>query len=450
MGFALYPDPPIRALTVAAASTETTAFPSRSAAIAKFDPPYPQAMLVRVAMLDGAVSPRLMLAAGGGDQIEVSVDTAPVYRSPGTVDYVGDVWLAAAGGPVVDIVVGFVVPNPALVWRLGIQNTDTTARHFTVLVADSPADIAHPWVAPAPTFGVGAAIPTGQRPHGLAVDSETRTAFTANSIDNTVSLLDLGERAIIGTVPVGKQPEKIVVDPTTHTVYVANSRDATVSVIDPAQAKVLTTVTAIAQLSGLAVDPQKRTLYAGGGAAAGGGGAVGGAVNLIDTITHTKTRRIRVPSQPLDLTVNARTHTVYSADVGKGVSALDPATGNATQISLGRNAFGVVVDPVSGLLYTACYNDNLIAVVDPAAAQTIATVGTGVKPWRLAIDPDSYLVYVANRGDHVVTAIDTRTLVPVAIPVGPIPSDVAVDAATHSVLCAFAGDNTVSIIERLP
>lgn len=448
MAYGLYPDPATRALSVPAGATQFTDVAAQYGHVAEFDPPYPQVMLLRVAALDGAAPPRLLLAAGTGPAVEVSPNTQAVYGAGPDTGYVGDVWLTPVSATVTDVVVG--LPAPADVrWRLGIRNTDTATRQYTFLVTGDPAERDNPWVAGAPSYRVAPPITTGQRPHGVAVDALTRMAFTADSVGNTVTLIDLTGRTAIGTVAVGRQPEHICAHPDTHTVYVTSRPDATISIIDPSRPAVLTTVTGVPEPGGLSIDAARRTVYA-GAYRSGGQGTPAGTVVKIDTGTHTVTRRQQVPYAPVDLSVATTTHTVYLAEAAHGsVSALDPQSGALTTLRTGIRAAAIATDPAGTRLYVTHPDDTVLTVIDTATANAVA-VPVGAAPGRPAVDPDAYTVYVPARRAGMVIAIDTRTLSTTTIPVGPLPYAVAIDTATRAVLCTNAGDDTVSIIERQP
>ena len=107
MRFTLYPYPPVRALSPPGGSVFTR-FVARSERVAELDPPYAQVIFVRVAMLGGTAPPGLLVAAGAGAPVEVSVDTQGVFRSPGGTGYVGDVWLNPLSPNLFEILVGLV------------------------------------------------------------------------------------------------------------------------------------------------------------------------------------------------------------------------------------------------------------------------------------------------------------------------------------------------------
>ena len=442
MSFALYPDPPVRALSVPAGETVFTSFAARSARVAELDPPYAQVMFIRVAMLGGTSAPGLLVAAGAGAPVEVSVDPQGVFRSPGEVGYVGDVWLEPLGPNVFEILVGLVSVEAGLGWRLGIRNTDAVDRHFTLVVADSEADTVQPWVDPGPPdYEVTATIPIGGTPSHITLDPAHQTAYVANHADNSVAVIDLAGRAVVATIPVGQPPDKVAVDPDAHTVYVS-SGDPTISVIDTTTRAVTTTIAAAPQPGALAVDPDRRMLYVGCGS------FEAGAILMIDTDTRTVTGTVPVGHRPFDLAIDPTSHTVYATDfIANAVLALDPDSRAVTPINVNKRPFGVAVDPVSRAVYVSCLRDNTVIMFDPRT-QAMTTIPVGSRPEGVAVDAGTYTVYVANRGEDTVSAIDTRTGALTAVRVGR-PQGVAVDPVTHTAVSpADTAAAYVAVIER--
>jgi hypothetical protein len=172
MSFTLYPDPPLRGLSVPAGATVFTPFVPRSARVAEFDPPYAEVMFLRVAVFGASSAPVLSIATDAGTPVEITADPQGVFRSPGDAGYVGDVSLKSLGGNVFDVMMGLVTADPVPGWRLGIRNTDAADRFFTWVVADNTADTMQPWVDPSPVeYAVTATIPCGTNLYHLAFDT---------------------------------------------------------------------------------------------------------------------------------------------------------------------------------------------------------------------------------------------------------------------------------------
>jgi serine/threonine-protein kinase len=78
------------------------------------------------------------------------------------------------------------------------------------------------------------ALGPGRAPNGIAFDPATRTLFTANFSNATMSAVNLA--ALPGKLSaqrfaVGSAPEALALDSADHTVYVSNTGDGTVSVV---------------------------------------------------------------------------------------------------------------------------------------------------------------------------------------------------------------------------
>jgi YVTN family beta-propeller protein len=451
MTFTLYPDPPARALQVSAGATVFTAFKAQSAHIAEFDPPYSEVMFLRVAMLDGTSAPTLLVAAGTGTPLELTVEPQGIFRLPSDSGYVGDVSLNTLGHNVFDVLIGLVSPDSALDWRLGIRNTGMADAFFTWVVADNVADTARPWVANGRgDYSATATVSSvGVRPVGVAIDHSRATAFVITEIDDSVFLVDLPRQAIVDTVSIGHLPADIVVDVDTHTAFVAHGDSAGISAIDHTTRAVTTIDIGTFVASGLAIDPDRRTLYA---AAMDVSVPAGGkrAVLVIDIATRTTNRTITIDFNPFCLAVDTSTHTLFANDAdGKALWMIDPDSGHVASATVNHPTFDIAVDSTTHQAYYAATGESSLTVWD-FRTQALHSVLVGPEPISVAVDPGVCTVYVANRADDIVTAVDTRTYARQPIAVGEDPHGLAVDPVTHSVVVANRAVASAAIIERRP
>jgi YVTN family beta-propeller protein len=93
-------------------------------------------------------------------------------------------------------------------------------------------------------------IPVGKEPNGVAVSPSGSKVYVANTLDGTVSILDVNPAAnppasVVATVNVGTEPYGIAITPNGAKVYVTNSRSNSVSIIDGDKNTVIKTVTGI-------------------------------------------------------------------------------------------------------------------------------------------------------------------------------------------------------------
>jgi YVTN family beta-propeller protein len=101
---------------------------------------------------------------------------------------------------------------------------------------------------------VVATIPVGNGPSGVAITQDGTHAYVTNSVDNTVSVIDNTTHKVVATIPVGAGPVDVAItsdgtDPSEQDgrphqphAYVTDSVDNTVSVIDIARNKVVATI----------------------------------------------------------------------------------------------------------------------------------------------------------------------------------------------------------------
>jgi YVTN family beta-propeller protein len=111
---------------------------------------------------------------------------------------------------------------------------------------------------------------------------------------------------------------------------------------------------------------------------------------------------------------------------------------------------GLQMAPAQGadLAYIANGGSDNLSVIDTATQSVIATLPVGSLPTGLAVNSAAARVYVANLGSNSVSVIDTATQSVIAtLPVGSLPAGVAVNpTGTRAYVANFGSDN-VSVID---
>jgi YVTN family beta-propeller protein len=302
-------------------------------------------------------------------------------------------------------------------------------------------------------------IVIGANPQTAALDPATHTLYAddapENFTDGEVSVINAstcnalqasGCGITTPEVQVGYRPGTIAVDQATDTIYVVNSGDNTVSVIN------------------------------------------GATCNTQDTsgCSH-RPPTVRVGSNPVDLSLDQATDTVYVANWGNGsgttVSVIDGRTCNGqvtsgcgqipATVRIGTAPGGVVVDEPAGTVYAATVAPSgaeAVWVINGATCNATTTSGCGQKPASVtvgagsanynvafAIDQATQTLYVANWRDNTLSVIDTATCnatttsgcaqTPHAAQVGSGPDGIAIDLATDTLYVSNVTGDTVSVLD---
>jgi DNA-binding beta-propeller fold protein YncE len=284
------------------------------------------------------------------------------------------------------------------------------------------------------------------------LDSQTQTLYTANQIDNDVSLIDAsrcnaqttaGCRHPAPAVAISG-PGELAADPAVHTTYVT-SGTSTVSMIDTSGCNAshpsgCATTPATAMVgdnpSAVAVDGQTHTVYV-----ANAGKGSSGSVSVIDAATCNATDRagcgtpatLRVPGgKPDGIAVDAATGTIYVATITSSgpnlISVFNAATCNAAHTTGcgqtpavlkvghsagGNSALSLAVDQATNTIYatnvdTSTFRGDSVYVINGATCdaanstgcgQTPAAIKAGFNPWGIAVDQATGTIYTANIAD---------------------------------------------------
>jgi YVTN family beta-propeller protein len=309
-----------------------------------------------------------------------------------------------------------------------------------------------------------ATVTAGTTPNALAVNPVTNTVYAANKGSKNVTVID-GAKNTATTIAAGTNPYAVALNTLTNTIYVSNSGGKNVTVIAGATGKT-TTVNAGTGPQALAVNPATNRIYV----ANNGGNSVtviDGATVVVTTISPG------VFTYPQSVDVNPATNKIYVADNAggltgdggtPGVTEIDGATNEITQLSVGPYPLSVKVNPITNKIYVLSLSVGTstrdLTVIDGSTSQAtqvdvgvVPVVGSVLEP--LAVNPVTNMIYVANQGNNSVTIIDGSTNETASVPTvdgayalavnpatnkiyvpagyGPSPSSVTViDGATHA------------------
>ena len=213
-------------------------------------------------------------------------------------------------------------------------------------------------------------IAVGNGPTGIAINPTTNRVYVANSMSNSVSVIDGATDFLITTVTVGNAPQVVFTYVPANLIYAYNASDSTLSIIDGKTNAVLRTRSVPFGMTAAAELGLSKFLYVTDTAA--------DQVHVIDLTSLIKLTDISVPA-PSAITINPRTKQAYVTSGNTGIAVID--TGSNTVLHTftitNTNIGSISIDPGDGLLYAATSpvgsSNTSISVMNPNNGTVLGT-----------------------------------------------------------------------------
>lgn len=106
-------------------------------------------------------------------------------------------------------------------------------------------------------FTIKKVLPTGSGWHEIALDDENRFVFVSNSMDGTITIIDIQSLEIITTVYTSENPTALTWSPISKTLLVGHKGDGQIFVIDGQRHGINTIIKAEAGIEQIAVAPNR-------------------------------------------------------------------------------------------------------------------------------------------------------------------------------------------------
>ncbi len=339
-------------------------------------------------------------------------------------------------------------------------------------------------VYPSKDNTVVATIPVGVTPAGLAITSDSRTAYVANANnysiagEDSVSVLDLKHNLLKQTIfdASFNGPSTVTINATGTRAYVTNSNTTTISMIDIATNTVMGTIGGFNGPFGMVITPNGQRAYVNN---YGAGPTPTNTVSIVDLNSNTIIGSpIIVGQAPAALAISPDGNFVYVINYVDG----NPGTGTLSVIQTSTNTviytitgffgpFDIALTPNGKYAYVTNFGSNnfapfgtTVSVVDLSSYQIVDTIDLGIQPSGIAISPDCCTAYVTNYntlyagsnfsnltpGQGTVNIIDIRdnnTVVPPVIVVGQSPRGINISPNGKYAYVVNHISNTVSVIQ---
>lgn len=336
---------------------------------------------------------------------------------------------------------------------------------------------------------VVATIPVGVTPAGLAITSNSRTAYVANNNNygiagqDSVSVLDLKTNLLAQTItdPSFNEPYTITLGITSPKAYVTNSNSTTITIINTVNNTVCRIIDGFDGPSGMVITPAGNRAYVNNyGGPEGLQSGNGRTVRVVDLNSNSIIGApICVGLAPAALAISPDGAFVYTINYVDG----NPGTGTMSVIDTSSNTviatipgfsgpFAIAITPNGRYAYVSNFGSNnfapfgtTVSIVDLQSNMIIDTITVGIQPSGIAITPDCRYAYATNfntlyavgapqfadltPGQGTVNIIDTKTREVIAptIVVGESPANIAIAPNGKHAYVSNYTSNTVSVIK---
>jgi YVTN family beta-propeller protein len=201
----------------------------------------------------------------------------------------------------------------------------------------------------------------GRRPFGVAVSRDGLACVTLVG-GSAVVFLDTESATLSGEVTVGSIPTSVAFDPHGETVYVTSQSTGNVDIVDVASRTLVDNVELGGSAIFVAFAPNGKTVYAS---------------NNFDQVAA----------------IDAATHQIKST------------------VPVGHGPNGIAMQSGQRLLFTSCFLDGTIHVIDRKRFQPLAVIETGVMVQDLAVSRNGHRLYAANEyGSFLTLDLDEGTI----------------------------------------
>lgn len=341
------------------------------------------------------------------------------------------------------------------------DQTAVISGNLTAAVKFTGTSPAYKWTNSNPGIGIGASG-SGNIPSFTAVNTGTTPIkatftvtpapagfiFTANTNDNSVSVISAGNNSIIATIPVGPIPTYTLAGPDQSKAYVGCYGE--VDVLNALNNTLITKIHTGGVVRFMLLSKDKTKLYV-----LIDNQGLPGAFVVIDLATNTVVGTVTTEPTPMFAVVsNDGTHVyistygvmgggptqsinvssmlidnnfmvtaypsgillspdgnkLYLSDVGEStIVAINLSNNVIVKIPVGRYPLQPSISPDGNMLYVCDMLSNNVSVINTATNSVIVTIPSGAYDKGTALTPDGKFLYVTERASQEVKVINTAT-----------------------------------------
>jgi PQQ-dependent catabolism-associated beta-propeller protein len=213
--------------------------------------------------------------------------------------------------------------------------------------------------------------------------------YVANENVNTVTIIDIEKRALLGDVQVGVEPEGMAISPDGAILINTSETTNMAHFIDTKTHQIVANVLVDSRPRFAEFKQDNSELWV--------SSEIGGTVSVIDPAKHAIIDKIKfnIPGlrseaiQPVGINITKDGKTAFVAlGPANRVAVVDGKTHQVTKYLLvGQRVWHMAFTPDGKYLLTTNGLSNDISVIDVAALKVIKSIQVGELPWGVAISP---------------------------------------------------------------
>lgn len=279
------------------------------------------------------------------------------------------------------------------------------------------------------------------RGNGTGIPADATLAYTANSGDNTLSVIETSTNLVAQTVTVGNNPEDIAITPNGAFAYVVNSASNDISVLETATNTVQSTVNVGNNPQSVAITDNGDFAYVTNYGS--------GSVSVIETAGNTVTSTVAVGSNPQGVTLSPNGTFAYVANAGSDNISVIETSGNTvlTTIGVSGSPHSITFTPDGALAYVTLSDTNSVSIIETSGNTVVTSVIVGSNPKGIEVTPGGELLYVANSGSDDLSAIEVSSnSVVETIAIGNGPEGVSISPDGTFVYVSNRSSNNISVL----